>query len=248
MDLIESLRTTGAVREFLPETIDEATLHRLLDTARFAPSGGNRQAWRVIVVKDPAKRRVLRDLYAAGMYEYFAISAAGLVPWAPVTDRRTEEAAITHAHEYAERAEADVAAGGAPSLPQALHTAPALLLVLADLSGLAAIDRDLGRYTMAGGASIYPFVWNILLAARAEGLGGVITTVAIRREDEVRQLFSIPETYAVAALVVLGRPVSPTRRLRRRPVEEFTWVDRFEGAALEGASGPPEGAQSARGT
>ena len=120
--------------------------------------------------------------------------------------------------------------------------------MLADLSGLAAIDRDLGRYTMAGGASIYPFVWNILLAARAEGLGGVITTVAIRREDEVRRLFSIPETYAVAALVVLGRPVSPTRRLRRRPVEEFTWVDRFEGAALEGASGPPEGAQTARGT
>ncbi len=235
MDLIESLRTTGAVREFFPETVDDATLHRLLDTARFAPNGGNRQAWRVVVVKDPASRRALRDLYAAGMYEYFAISAAGLVPWAPVTDRDAENEAITHARTFAERAAANVAAGGAPGLPETLHTAPALLLVLADLSALAAIDRDLDRYTLVGGASIYPFVWSILLAARAEGLGGVITSVATRREDEVRRLFSIPETFAVAALVVLGRPVSPARRLRRHPVEEFAWVDRFDGPALGGA-------------
>ncbi len=235
MDLIESLRTTGAVREFFPETVDDATLHRLLDTARFAPNGGNRQAWRVIVVKDPAARRSFRDLYAAGMYEYIAISAAGLVPWAPVTDRDAENEAITHARTFAERAAANVAAGGTPGLPETLHTAPALLLVLADLSALAAIDRDLDRYTLVGGASIYPFVWSILLAARAEGLGGVITSVATRREDEVRRLFSIPETFAVAALVVLGRPVSPARRLRRHPVEEFAWVDRFDGPALEGA-------------
>jgi nitroreductase len=89
---------------------------------------------------------------------------------------------------------------------------------------------------MVGGASIYPFVWNILLAARAEGLRGVITSVAVRREDEVRRLFSIPETFAVAALVVLGRPASAPSRLRRRPVGEFTWIDRFEGPELEGSS------------
>jgi nitroreductase len=248
MDLIESLRTTGAVREFFPETVDDATLHRLLDTARFAPNGGNRQAWRVIVVKDPGARRALRDVYAAGMYEYLAISAAGLVPWAPVTDRNAEEEAITAAPAFAEQAKADVLAGGVPGLPEALHTAPVLLLVLADLSALAAIDRDLPRYTMIGGASIYPFVWSILLAARAEGLGGVITSVATRREEELRRLFSIPDTFAVAALVVLGRPVSPTRRLRRLSVEEFTWVDRFEGAALDGASGPTEGSHSVPGT
>ena len=99
-----------------------------------------------------------------------------------------------------------------------LDTAPALLLVLADLRALAAVDRDLPRYTLAGGASIYPFVWSLLLAARSEGLGGVMTTMPVRREDDVRALFGIPDTVAVAALVVLGRPVSAPRRLTRAPV------------------------------
>src|SRR5580692_11090819 len=101
MDLIETLRSTSAVREFLPEPLDDAVLYRILDTARFAPSGGNRQAWRVIVVKDPEKRRALRDLYLANWYQYLAISAAGLVPWAPVTDLVAEGAAASRAPELA---------------------------------------------------------------------------------------------------------------------------------------------------
>jgi nitroreductase len=235
MDLIETLRSTGAVREFLPDDIDDAVLHRLLDTARFAPNGGNRQAWRVIIVKDPEARRRLRDLYLTGWYEYLAMAGAGLVPWAPVTDRETEADAVTRAGALAEEAAARAAAGATPGLAEALDTAPALLLVLADLTALAAVDRDLARYTFAGGASVYPFVWSILLAARAEGLGGVITTMAMRREDDVRELFAVPETCAVAALVVLGRPVAAARRLRRLPVEEFTWVDRYQGPAFGSA-------------
>jgi nitroreductase len=235
MDLIETLRSTGAVREFLPEAVDDAVLHRLLDTARFAPNGGNRQAWRVIVVKDGEARRRLRDLYLTGWYEYLAMSAAGLVPWAPVTDRQAEAEAIAQAPALAEEAAARTAAGAEPGLAEALDRAPALLLVLADLSALAAVDRDHNRYTLVGGASVYPFVWNILLAARAEGLGGVITTMAVRREDDVRELFAVPDTCAVAALVVLGRPVAAARRLRRNPVEEFTWVDRYQGPPLDGS-------------
>lgn len=234
MDLIETLRSTGAVREFLPEPIPDAVLHRLLDTARFAPNGGNRQAWRVIVVKDPATRRSLRDLYLTGWYEYLSMAAAGLVPWAPVTDRAAEAEAVAHAPALAAEAASRVAAGAAPGLAETLDAAPALLLILADLAALAAVDRDHARYSFAGGASIYPFAQNLLLAARAEGLGGVITTMAVRREADARRLFSIPETCAVAALVVLGRPVSAARRLRRHPVDAFTWVDRYEGAALDG--------------
>jgi len=97
---------------------------------------------------------------------------------------------------------------------------------------LAAVDRDLPRYTFAGGASIYPFVWSLLLAARTEGLGGVMTTIAVRQEDEVRALFGIPPTLAVAALVVLGRPVTVPSRLRRAPVQSFAWIDRFEGTPI----------------
>jgi nitroreductase len=231
MDLIETLRSTGAVREFLPDPVDDATLYRILDTARFAPSGGNRQGWSVIVVKDTEKRRRLRDLYLTGWYEYLAMTRAGLVPWAPVTDRAAEAEAVSHAPALAARA-----ASGEPGMAEALDATPALLLVVADLKALAAVDRDLDRYTLAGGASIYPFVWSLLLAGRAEGLGGVITTMAIRREAELRQLFSIPETSAVAALVVLGRPAAAARRLRRLDVAEFTRVDDYGGAAFDGTA------------
>jgi nitroreductase len=234
LDLIETLRSTGAVREFLPEPIEDAVLHRLLDTARFAPSGGNRQVWRVIVVKDPATRRSLRDLYLTGWYEYLAITRAGLVPWAPFTDREAEAEAAAHADEFAQAAAAHAASGAAPGLAETLDTAPALLLLLADLTAVAAVDRDQAGYPIAGGASVYPFAWNLLLAARSEGLGGVITTMPILRQKDVCQLFSIPETCAVAALIVLGRPVAAARRLRRLPVDKFTWVDRFEGPAFDG--------------
>jgi nitroreductase len=227
MDLTETLRSTGAVREFHPEPVPDAVLHRLLDTARFAPSGGNRQGWRVIVVKDPEARRRLRDLYLADWYKYLALAGSGLVPWAPLSDRAAEAEALTH-----ETAIAEAAAANPPGFAESLDTAPALLLVLADLSALAAVDRDLPRYTFAGGASVYPFVWSLLLAARTEGLAGVMTTVAVRREDDVRALFAVPDTCAVAALVVLGRPVSAARRLRRRPVEDFAWIDRYQGPPL----------------
>jgi nitroreductase len=229
MDMNEALRTTGAVRDFHPEPVDDAVLHRLLDTARFAPSGGNRQGWRVIVVQDSDKRRHLRDLYLADWYKYLALASAGLVPWAPISDREAEKAALAQEPVYA-----DAAAAGPPGFAESLDTAPALLLILADLSALAAVDRDLPRYTFAGGASIYPFCWSLLLAARDEGLAGVMTTIATRREDDVRALFDVPQTCAVAALVVLGRPVAAARRLRRRPVEDFAWVDRYQGSALPG--------------
>ncbi len=231
LDLVDTLRSTGAVRQFHPDAVADDVLARLLDTARFAPSGGNRQGWRVIVVKDPVTRAALRDIYLSGWYEYLAIASAGLVPWAPVTDREAEAAAVADAARFAE--------GGAttPGFAEMLDTAPVLLLVLADLCALAAVDRDLPRYTLAGGASIYPFVWSVLLAARSEGLGGVMTTMPVRREVDVRALFGIPDTVAVAALVVLGHPVSAPRRLKRAPVGSFCWVDAYQGAPLAGTEG-----------
>jgi len=224
LDLVDTLRTTGAVRAFRNEPVPDEVVARLLDTARFAPSGGNRQGWRVILVKDAGARTALRDLYLHGWYEYLAMVAAGLVPWAPVTDRDAEATALAEAPAFA-------AAGAAgPGFAETLDTAPVLLLVLADLAALAAVDRDRPRYTFAGGASIYPFVWSLLLAARAEGLAGVMTTMPVRAEDEVRARFAVPDTVAVASLVVLGRPERVARRLTRTSVAEFTWVDRYKGA------------------
>jgi nitroreductase len=224
MELIETLRTTGAVREFTADAIDDETVYRILETARFAPSGGNRQGWRVILIKDPERRRRLRDLYLEGWYEYLAQTMAGLVPWAPLTDEEAERQAIGRAPELAEQA-----AAGPGGFAEHLESVPVLLLLLADLSALAALDKDLARYTFVGGASLYPFAWSIQLAARAEGMGGVITTMPVRRESAVRDLFDIPADFALAGLLALGRPVRQATWLGRNEVASFTTVDTFAG-------------------
>jgi nitroreductase len=227
MDLTEALRSTGAVREFTDEPVDDATVARLLEVARFAPNGGNRQAWRVVVVKDPAIRRALRDLYLPGWYEYLAQVAAGLTPWAVVTDRAAEEQAVAQAPEVAAGA-----AAGPGGFAEHLDEVPVMLVLLADMARLATVDRDHEGYTMIGGASVYPFAWSILLAARAEGLGGVLTTMVVRQEAEVRRLLRVPDTVQVAGLLALGHPVHRATRLRRGPVEEFATIDTADGPPL----------------
>jgi len=224
VDLIETLRSTGATRDFRDEPVPDDVVHRVLDTARFGPSGGNRQGWRVVLVKDLEIRRQLRDLYLPGWYEYLAMVRAGLTPFAPVTDRRAEAAALLEAASIAE-----AAAAGPGGFAEHLDEVPVLLVLLADLRALAATDRDLDRYTIVGGASVYPFAWNLLLAARAEGLGGVITTMHARREAEVKALLGAPDELAFAATIALGHPVEQVRRLTRAPVEEIATVDRIDG-------------------
>ena len=232
MDLAEALRTTGAVRAFTPDPVPDGVTARVLDTARFAPNGGNRQAWRVVVVKDPAVRRSLRDLYLPGWYEYLAMSGAGLTPWAPVTDREAEARAAVRAPELAA-----TSAAGPGGFAEHLDAVPVLLVVFADLRRLAAVDRDAPGYTMVGGASIYPFVWSILLAARAEGLGGVLTTMVVRRESEVRRLLHAPPDLSVAAMVALGWPERRPTRLVRAPVNAFATVDRCDGPPVAAPTG-----------
>jgi nitroreductase len=218
MELTEALRTTGAIRDYTDQAVDDAVLARVLDTARFAPSGANAQAWRIVVVKDPDKRRRLRDLYLPGSRDYLALSAAGLRPWAPTNDRDAEARALA--------AENAAAPGG---FAERFDQSPVLLALFADLSLLAAVDRDADRYSFAGGASIYPFAWSILLAARQEGLGGVITTIAIREEPQVKALLGAPDPLALAAVIALGYPVRQPRRLNRAPVSSFATVDTIDG-------------------
>ena len=73
MELLDALRGTAAIREFTDEPVSDATVYRILDSARFAPSGGNKQGWRVVVVKDPEIRKGMRDLYQPGWRDYLAL-------------------------------------------------------------------------------------------------------------------------------------------------------------------------------
>ncbi len=221
MELTEVMRTTFSCREFTDEPVPDSVLHRILDVARFAPSGGNRQGQRVIVVKDPATRRALADLCRPTMGVYLAQVRAGESPWNTIVPTAIDT---------------DAAAAAPASFPllDALEHVPALLVVAVDLSAVASFDRHLDRVGVISGASVYPFVWNVLLAARNEGYGGVLTTFLAASEPEAQDLLGLPAHVAIAAMVPIGRPVRQLTRLRRRAVEDFVTVDRFDGPPLRG--------------
>jgi nitroreductase len=221
MELTEVMRTTFACRQFTDEPLPDDVLYRILDVARFAPSGGNRQGQHVIVVRDPDVRRRLADLCRPTMAVYMAQVARGESPWNSIVPSRVDVAA---------------AQGWTVESPflDSLADVPVLLVVAVNLAMVASFDRDLDRVGVISGASVYPFVHNILLAARNEGYGGVLTTFLAGREPEAQHLLGLPRHVAVCAMVPLGRPVRQLRRLRRRRVEEFTTVDRFDGPAFVG--------------
>ena len=238
--LVEVMRSTPAVRDFAPDEVDDVTLHRVLDAARHAPSGGNQQPWTVVVICDEAVREALRDLVRIGWREYAAHLAAGVRPFAPGADGRWCGPAVDLA--VARKTDAPW------SFIDELHTVPVLLLVTVHLPALAVQDVDLDRQSIVGGASIYPFVHNILLSARAHGLGGVMTTFVCRQEPAVRALLGIPADEAVAALVALGHPLEWKTRLRRRPVDAFTRIDSFDGPPLVAPDRPVAGHPGVAGT
>jgi nitroreductase len=222
MEMRDVMRSTPATRQFAPEAVPDQVLHDILDVARFAPSGGNRQPWHVIVVKDLSTRRALRDLYAIGWREYTAHTRRGEVPFAA-----SGRGALT-ADELVE-ARRTPAPG---DFVDHLDELPVMLVVTADLDRLATTDRDLDRLTIVPGASVYAFVHNVLLAARDLGYGGVMTTVLCRQEPAVKELLNLPDHVAVASLVALGRPATTITHLRRAPVDEFVTVDRYDGVSF----------------
>ena len=222
MELTEVMRTAGAVREFTDEAVPDDLVHEILEVARFAPNGGNRQGWRAILVKDPTTRKRLRELYQVGWREYQGHVRKGAVPFA--ADRAGSLTPDELAAARATPADSDFA--------DHLERAPVLLVVTAELGALATTDIDLDRHSIVGGASIYPFVHNVVLAARDRGLGGVMTTVLCRQEPAAQDALGIPPHIAIAALVVLGHPVHQPTRLRRRAVEAFTTIDRWDGPSL----------------
>jgi nitroreductase len=225
VDLREALRTTGSTRRFTSEPVTDDVLYAILDDARFAPSGGNRQAWRVVVVNDLDQRRAIAAAYLDAWHDYVGHVLAGVVPFSPLASEEERRAA-------AAQREAAEARSTADGFAETLADAPAMLVILADLTVLAATDRDLRHYQIVGGASIYPFVWNILLAAHERGLGGVLTTVASRNEPALQAILEVPETLIVAAVVILGYPEKRLTKLSRHKVEEFTTVDTLSGEPL----------------
>ena len=102
------------------------------------------------------------------------------------------------------------------------------LVVAVRLADLAVTDAQLPRQSIVGGASIYPFTQNLLLALRGEGLGAALTTLLVPAEASVKELLAIPDDLALAAHVGVGFRDEPwPRALARRPVEEFAFSERY---------------------
>ena len=225
------MRTTPASRAFTADELPDAVLHEILDHARFAPNGGNRQAWHVIVVRATATKARLAELWGLAQREDNAFYRAGLVPFVaseaywrnPPGQPSVQPVDL----EAARQGDEEATRGARPDF---VARAPVVLVIAADLTRMTAMDSGLGRLSISAGASIYPFCHNILLGARNAGYGGLITSVLVRQEPAVKELLGIPDHYAVAATIPLGKPEKQITRLRRKPVAEFATVERFDGA------------------
>jgi len=208
MDFYDVIQTAGTGRYYKEDPIPDEVLARVLNAARWAPQGGNRQPNRYIVVRDAAKKQALRDLYFPYWREYLAAAGIGGI--------QIRGNAVPKLLQ-----DADIFADN-------MHKVPVIVVVCALMEAIHATDLELERDPVVYGASIYPAVQNMLLAARAEGLGGTMTTLLCHSEPQVKELLSIPEGYATAAHVALGYLAVPfPAKLTRLPLSEVVFADEF---------------------
>lgn len=222
--LYEAMRTLRAVRKLRADPVPDDALRRVLEAASWAPTGGNVQPWRVLVVRDPEIKAQLGALYQQGWSVY---SEDHLKRLAGAPER------------VIEKNRRILAAGD--QLASNFGQTPVILVFCFNPEHMAITDSELDRVSVVGGASIYPAVQNALLACRAEGLGCVLTTLLCEFESRVREILSIPEPWGTAAAVPIGYPVGRGHGpITRKPVEKLAFSDVW--ARPLGASSDPQGA------
>lgn len=218
-DLYEMMSTLRAVRRLKPDPIPDDVLARVLQAACWAPTGGNMQPWKVIVVRSPERKAALADIYGPEWHTYTGFSR-----------RRAEKAGV--AGEELAKLERTLAAGD--YLADHLAEAPILLLFIADPAKMAITDKNLDRISMVGGGSVYTAVQNTMLACRAEGLGCTLTTLHCIREPEVKAALGIPDDWATLALVPIGYPIGKGHGpISRQSADQLVYDDTF-GAPWQG--------------
>lgn len=217
MSLHEAIHTQRAIRQFTGEPVPEEEVQALLDAAVCAPSGGNRQPWHFVVVRDPGLKAKLRELYHRSWNAY---------------KEKVAEMARTRAEAAAtlERWKKDPAGD---RFAAELDKIPVFIIPCLDMRVLSFGDDPEASSVMTANsvyASIYPAVQNILLTARARGLGAVLTTLHCRYEDEAKRLLGIPAYLRTACLIPVGRPGARYGKTRRVPAAERTHTDGWNSA------------------
>ncbi len=211
MELYDAMSTLRAVRRLRSDPIPHDVLRRVLQAACWAPTGGNQQPWRVVVVTDPDRKKAVADIYRP-QWDRYVKGFMSRMEGQPdeVVDKWRR---VANAGDY---------------LAENLSDAPVLLVWCANPANMAITDAKLDRISMVGGGSVYPAVQNALLAARAEGLGCVLTTLTCLDEAALKAALDIPERWATVGVVPLGYPVNKGHGpITRQPPEELAFADTF---------------------
>jgi nitroreductase len=207
MDIYEGLYSTRMMRRMRPDPIPLGTQARILDAAIRAPNGGNTQRWHFLAVDDPELIREFAQLFRQSRsleYEKFKTGTGPMVAPAPGADPAAHAETMRRMR------------GSGDYLADHFEEIPLLLFVFA-------ID-DLG------GANIYPAIWSVLLAAHAEGVGGVMTMVLRNFKDRVNELLGVPaeEGWTMSAMLALGYPLGKWGvAANRHPVHEVSSRNRW---------------------
>ena len=213
MGIYEAMKTLKAVRKLRPDPIPDDVLRRVLEAATWAPTGGNRQPWRIVLVKDHAKKQRLGELYSRSWKAYTGHHYSAIPESMPAAARertiRTMKAGDYLADHFGET--------------------PVVAVFCFNPNYMAITDSKQKRPSVVGGGSVYTAVENLLIACRAEGLGCVLTTLLCESEPEVRELLSIPDPWYTAAAVPIGYPVGRGHGpLTRQTVENLVFLDSWE--------------------
>jgi nitroreductase len=200
------------MRRLKPDPVPDEVLYRILDAGIRAPSGGNTQHWRFVVVKDPQVKQQVQQVYQKG--------------WSEVQAMYRTRTAPEHMAEGKFRRLLDAAAHLAE------HLAEAPVLLFACLKERPMPPQLAVKLARLSGSSIYPAVQNILLACRALGLGATLTTVCSLHDDELKPILRLPADLSTYALIPIGYPLGKFGPVQRLAVEEVTCVDRW-GTALK---------------
>ena len=200
MDIFEAMSTQRAMRRLKPDPVPDELIWKLLDAAVKAPSGGNRQPWNFIVIRDAETKTKIAEWYLEGWNTAYGPFRQAAMASPPI------------AKTY----------GSADRLANHLAEVPVLIMVTLDPARVAPVTPP--------GANVFPAVQNLLLAARALGLGATLTTVYRTHEAEVKQLLGIPETVETMALIPIGYPVGKFGPTVRIPAESVTYWEKWGGA------------------
>jgi nitroreductase len=212
MPLEEAMRTQRAIRRFRTDPVDDELVLHLIELALKAPTGGNAQNWEFVVVKDPTVKARLAVLNRRAWNVYSAIGRR--------TATRAADQGMLRILDAAEW------------LTNHFHETP--VLVVACLKGFIPPWPPFATASMYG--SIFPSVQNLLLAARAAGLGATLITLPLWSRFLARRALGLPWRVAPCAVVPLGWPIGRYGPTHRRPVEEVVSLDRYGNRAFRARS------------